>query len=477
MLRVGRGRRRRFRGVASQITLLVSIPLIVLLTLAAAGSLWLNWNSRLQNVSEANSDLALAAATAARAIKLEAAEALMRSDPLYEAPDPFTAVVRFGRGSSRELRGLLPRLVDGAAEEVRRISLTGPNETNVSGPLIESDTGYVSIIIAAGNAEGTVTAGLVQVAPDVLGVAWREFVEDRLPEPRDVDVGLVDASGVLLYHSISERVGGNLAGGSDGEGEVSAVGADVRSHFEGGEAITSIEAVGGRWFVMLQRPWSDWREGLNGPGLPVVVLLGAAALVTTSLLTLSASRLTRPLRELASASRAIAAGNFAARAPSIRTGDELEVLADQFDIMRTDLESLYTGLEKRVASRTAELVTVVELAGEVSRTLEAGEIARIAERGLREHPGVEDAAVWLPERTADLAGYQADLPEWVDAEALGKVGGTGEEGGREEGPGKRGCGCWGCRWETRTRCWRWRAGRRPTRRSGRSWRRWRRTSR
>ncbi len=281
------------------------------------------------------------------------------------------------------------------------------------------------------------TAGLIRVAPDVLASDWLEFVEERLTDPAEVEVGLVDVSGLILYHPNPERAGGNLEGDEEDGVEIAPVGSDLRSYFGGGEAITSIEAVGGRWYVALQRPWSNWREALSGPGVPVVILLGAAALVTTALLALSASRLTRPLRELASASRAIAEGNFTARPPRIRTGDELEVLAEQFDIMRLDLESLYTGLEQRVASRTAELAAVVDLAGEVSRTFEAREIARIAEHGLRQHPGVEEAVLWLPERTAELAGYRAAVPDWADARAMRRAARGEERAAGNEAGGPR----------------------------------------
>lgn len=140
--------------MASQITLLVSIPLIVLLALAAVGSLWLNRNARLQNESATNSALAVATATAVRAIETDVAEALLRAGPDGRVPDPFESVVRFERRSGRELRVLLPPLAEGGPAELRRMVLTGPGEVYVSGPLIESTTGYVSVVIAVGDLAG-----------------------------------------------------------------------------------------------------------------------------------------------------------------------------------------------------------------------------------------------------------------------------------------------------------------------------------
>jgi signal transduction histidine kinase len=42
----------------------------------------------------------------------------------------------------------------------------------------------------------------------------------------------------------------------------------------------------------------------------------------------------------------------------VKTGDELEMLADEFNRMSTRLEEAYTGLEHKVAERTQELVTL-----------------------------------------------------------------------------------------------------------------------
>src|SRR4029077_18222792 len=67
----------------------------------------------------------------------------------------------------------------------------------------------------------------------------------------------------------------------------------------------------------------------------------------------------------------IGGGDFGQRI-SIRTGDELEALADQFNEMGSRLQESYAGLERKVELRTRELAQSVEelrALGEVSQAV------------------------------------------------------------------------------------------------------------
>jgi signal transduction histidine kinase len=78
-----------------------------------------------------------------------------------------------------------------------------------------------------------------------------------------------------------------------------------------------------------------------------------------------------PIRALREGAARIGSGDFAQRI-SIKTGDELEALADQFNDMGSRLEESYAGLEKKVEQRTEELNQSVEelrALGEVSQAV------------------------------------------------------------------------------------------------------------
>ena len=61
-----------------------------------------------------------------------------------------------------------------------------------------------------------------------------------------------------------------------------------------------------------------------------------------------------PIQALRAGAERIGAGDLAQRI-SIRTGDELEGLADQFNEMGARLQESHADLEKKVEQRTAEL--------------------------------------------------------------------------------------------------------------------------
>jgi signal transduction histidine kinase len=84
-----------------------------------------------------------------------------------------------------------------------------------------------------------------------------------------------------------------------------------------------------------------------------IVLLGASIIAVLAGIFL-ARRMVGPIQALRAGAARIGGGDFSQRI-SIRTGDELEGLADQFNDMGARLEESYTDLEKKVEQRTTEL--------------------------------------------------------------------------------------------------------------------------
>jgi len=85
----------------------------------------------------------------------------------------------------------------------------------------------------------------------------------------------------------------------------------------------------------------------------VLILLGALALAVLAGLLL-ARRMVGPIQALRSGAAAIGSGQFSQRI-NIKTGDELEALANQFNDMGARLQESYADLEQKVEDRTAEL--------------------------------------------------------------------------------------------------------------------------
>ena len=89
-----------------------------------------------------------------------------------------------------------------------------------------------------------------------------------------------------------------------------------------------------------------------------IVLLAASLFAVLAGIFL-ARRMVGPIQALRAGAERIGSGDFAQRI-SIRTGDELEGLANQFNEMGARLQESYADLEKKVEQRTAELSESLE---------------------------------------------------------------------------------------------------------------------
>ena len=113
------------------------------------------------------------------------------------------------------------------------------------------------------------------------------------------------------------------------------------------------------WIVFVETPieaaYAPLYASIQRTG---VVLLGALALAFVAGLLL-ARRMVVPIRALRAGAARIGAGDLSQRI-SIRTGDEVEMLADQFNDMAGQLHESYANLEKKVEDRTRELSEALE---------------------------------------------------------------------------------------------------------------------
>ena len=108
------------------------------------------------------------------------------------------------------------------------------------------------------------------------------------------------------------------------------------------------------WSVFVHQPAAEAYAPLYAPLLQigVLLLLGLALSVMASLAL--ARYMVRPINALREGAQAIAAGNLEQKI-DVRTGDELQDLAEQFNAMTARLSESYAGLERKVEERTAEL--------------------------------------------------------------------------------------------------------------------------
>jgi signal transduction histidine kinase len=181
-------------------------------------------------------------------------------------------------------------------------------------------SGKVYVIDGADHLVAHPNTSLVLRRLDLAGYAPLKRMRDLLKDDEDGVVGMFDAEGL-----------------------------------EGGVAMVSagfIPAAG--WLVVVEQPRGEVLEPVYAAmirsGVLIVVGLLAALLVANLL----ARRLAQPILEVKRGAEKIARGDLSTRI-QVRTGDEVESLAHEFNRMADQLQDYTTGLERRVAEKTAQL--------------------------------------------------------------------------------------------------------------------------
>ena len=113
------------------------------------------------------------------------------------------------------------------------------------------------------------------------------------------------------------------------------------------------------WLVFVELPTEEARQPAIDAGLRGLVLLAGGILIAALAGALLARRMVVPIRALQVGAARIGGGDLGHRL-DIRTGDELEALAKQFNHSAEALEDSYATLEQRVTDRTRELSESLE---------------------------------------------------------------------------------------------------------------------
>ena len=113
------------------------------------------------------------------------------------------------------------------------------------------------------------------------------------------------------------------------------------------------------WKVFVEQPIAEVYAKLNASILRTGLLLLAGLVISALAASALARSMVRPIRTLDEGARRIGEGELDQQIV-VKTGDELEGLADQFNRMTAQLRESYAGLERKVEARTAELSESLE---------------------------------------------------------------------------------------------------------------------
>ncbi|MGH7888423.1 MAG: ATP-binding protein, partial [Candidatus Binatia bacterium] len=128
-----------------------------------------------------------------------------------------------------------------------------------------------------------------------------------------------------------------------------------------GKTVVSAAAIipGFAWAIIIERPVQEAFEPVYASIVrtAALLLIGLGLALVASLFL--ARRVIRPVGILRQGVERIGAGELSHRL-ELKTGDEIEVLADEFNKMTAQLEESYSNLEQKVEDRTRELTESLE---------------------------------------------------------------------------------------------------------------------
>lgn len=133
------------------------------------------------------------------------------------------------------------------------------------------------------------------------------------------------------------------------------------------------------WGLVEEERWQIITQLSTQYGRLLLLILALGVMLPLLFAILGMRRIMRPVTALTAAARRMAAGELEQEIPLPRER-QLAQLAEAFNAMSAELRALYDGLERKVADRTRELLTLNTLANALSRSLDLEEILEVALR-------------------------------------------------------------------------------------------------
>jgi signal transduction histidine kinase len=214
---------------------------------------------------------------------------------------------------------------------------------------------YMTVSMAAGN-------GMVTVAEVNLKFIWDVVSQIKIGKAGHAYV--VDARGQLIAHpdislvlkksdfSTHPQVQSALARAGDP--------VTIAQDLQGRQVLTAsapISPLG--WLVFVEQPLVEAFEGIRASIIRAAVLILVGVVLSVLAGLVLARRMVTPIQALQAGAARIGAGDLGHRI-EVRTGDELETLADQFNRTAAQLQESYANLEQKVDARTRELSEALE---------------------------------------------------------------------------------------------------------------------
>jgi len=189
-------------------------------------------------------------------------------------------------------------------------------------------------------------AGMFRLGASAVSSFYGSIVKLRLGG--DGNAYLVDSLGNLIYHTDTRRIGENVAADPIVtralRGQVEAF--RTRSA-AGSQIVASFAPVPGTtWALVSETGWETLLRPSRRYSRFLLALLALGVILPALVVAVGVRRITQPISDLILAARHVAAGNLG-HTVDANTGDEVEELVTQFNLMSTELRESYTALRER----------------------------------------------------------------------------------------------------------------------------------
>jgi signal transduction histidine kinase/DNA-binding NarL/FixJ family response regulator len=248
----------------------------------------------------------------------------------------------------------------------------------VTDPLMGDQLGIISATPVLDNA-GTLIGVGVEFSPlaSQSGSGFYQSLAQILENHEKKTLYLVDGQGKVIYYPLGQYLGqdfSNLPAIQDALAEKS--GAIFTHTWTGAAAISSYAPIpGSTWSLVIDDDWGNITANMRGYQNILLGLLILGVFAPAVVVGLGIRHVTNPIEALTSAARQVAGGRFD-QTIQVKTGDEIETLATQFNQMAAELCISYSVLESKVQERTAELVTATEQAKHAAAVAESANRAK-----------------------------------------------------------------------------------------------------
>ena len=202
-----------------------------------------------------------------------------------------------------------------------------------------------------------VLGGMFRMGAREVSAFYGGIVKQRIGE--NGSTYIIDHHGRVIYDqdlaqfgkdiSTNSLVQTALAGGS---------GAVPANDTSGNKIVAGYSPISGTpWILINEENWVSLSNALQDYRQYLVLLLILGIIIPIILVNVGIRRIMQPIEALTNAAQEVARGNFD-QTITAQTGDEIEKLASQFNLMAGHLRASYAQLEQRVADRTQELTVL-----------------------------------------------------------------------------------------------------------------------